>query len=301
MVIILIVVGYSVLSKSSNKNLNNKTLNDGKLKIIASFYPLYFLSSEIGGDKAQVINITPSGSEPHDYELTAKDVAGIENSDLLVLNGGVEVWGDRIKSNLKDKNTKIITVGEGLFTKELDEEGETMKDPHVWLDPLLVKKMVEKITEGYLSIDPKNADYYKENQAQLNIKLDQLDNEYKEALANCQTRDIVTSHAAFAYLAQQYNLKQISISGISPEEEPSVQKLAEIADFARKNNIKYIFFESLVSPKLSETIANEIGAKTLVLDPIEGITEDDIREGKNYFTVMRDNLKNLQTALQCNK
>jgi zinc transport system substrate-binding protein len=188
-----------------------------------------------------------------------------------------------------------------LLSKQLTEKGQTMKDPHVWLNPQLAKNEVRRITDGYISIDPTNTMFYQENEKALDDKLDQLDSEYKEGLANCQNKDIITSHAAFAYLAEQYGLNQVAISGLSPDEEPSAQQLADVANFARKNNVRYIFFESLVSPKLSETIASEIGAKTMVLDPIEGLSDDDIKQGKNYFTVMEDNLKNLQTALQCSK
>ena len=308
---LLILIFASIVSFLFNPTLIKKTDNE-KLQITASFYPLYFFSSQIGGDKAEVWNITPAGSEPHDYEPTIQDIVRIENSDMLVLNGIVEAWGDRIKDNLKGKNVKILTVGDGLFTTELSEENHhhheaenhhdhEMQDPHVWLNPILMKKQVERITDGYISIDPKNSDYYNENKKQADIMLDQLDADYRQGLASCQSKDIITSHTAFAYLAEEYGLNQVSISGISPEEEPSAQQLAEVANFAKQNNVKYIFFESLVSPKLSETIAGEVGAKTLVLDPLEGISDNDTKLGKNYFTIMKDNLKNLQIALQCSK
>ncbi len=305
--ILLIAILSYIISVGIFKSPTRNTQNN-KIKVSTSFYPLYYFASEIGGDKAEVKNITPAGTEPHEYEPTSQDIARIENSSLLILNGGVEAWGDKIKENLKGTNVKIVIVGEGLLTKEITEEGEAAQDPHIWLDPKLVKKEVKKITEGYIEVDPANSNFYKNNQKQLDVKLDQLDLMYEQGLKNCATRDFITSHEAFAYLAQRYNLSQISISGLSPDEEPSSQQLAEVADFARKNNVKYIFFETLVSPKLSETIANEVGAQTLVLDPIEGLSDDDIAQGlpagqagKNYFTVMEDNLKNLQIALECSK
>lgn len=293
------VVSYAVYAGILKHNANN-SVPDKNLQVSASFYPLYFFSSQIGGVRADVHNITPAGSEPHDYDPTTRDIADIEKGNMLVLNGGVEAWGNKIKNNLTGTNVKVVVAGEGLLSKQLRSEGMA-KDPHVWLDPELAKKEAGKITQGYIAIDPSNANFYKENQTVLDRKLDQLDSEYKAGLVNCQNRDIITSHAAFAYLAQRYGLRQIAISGLSPDEEPSGQKLAEVADFAKKNNVKYIFFESLVSPKLSETIANEIGAKTLVLDPIEGISDDNIRRGENYFTIMRANLKNLQEALVCGR
>jgi zinc transport system substrate-binding protein len=271
----------------------------GKLQVNTSFYPLYFFASQIGGDKADVKNITPAGSEPHDYEPTSQDIARIEKSGILILNGGVEAWGNKIRDNLKGSDVLIITAGDGLLTQQLAEEGQTIKDPHVWLDPQRAKQETEKITQGFIMKDPSNSDFYLANEKQLNVKLDELDTLYKKGLEHCQSKDIITSHTAFGYLASRYGLTQRPITGLSPDAEPSSQQLAKIAKFARDNNVKYIFFESLVSPKLADTIANEIGAKTLVLDPLEGIPEDEIKQGKNYFTIMENNLKNLQTALQC--
>ncbi|MBI5123662.1 zinc ABC transporter substrate-binding protein [Candidatus Roizmanbacteria bacterium] len=282
-------------------NKSQPKLTNNKLQVTTSFYPLYFFASEIGGDKANVKNITPVGAEPHDYEPTTQDIARIEKSSLLILNGGVEAWGDKIKENLKDSNAKIISASDNLLTKELTEEGKTIKDPHVWLDPILAKKEVTQITDGYIKTDPTNAIYYQTNQTQLNAKLDKLDIEFKTGLATCKQKNIITSHAAFGYLAARYGLNQVAVSGVSPDAEPSSQNLANVAKFAKENNVKYIFFESLVSPKLSETIAREVGAKTLVLDPLEGISDDDMKQGKNYFTVMKNNLKNLQKALECNQ
>ncbi len=292
--IIILLGGYFVLK---GKNAIPNSAN--KLQISASFYPLYFFASQIAGDKADVKNITPAGSEPHDYDPPTQDIARIENGNMLVLNGAVEGWGSKIKENLKSKNVEIVVAGEKLLSKQIEENGEIVKDPHVWLNPLLAKKEIAKITEGFIKIDPTNKQYYEENEKKLDSKLDQLDSSFKEGLKSCQQKDIITSHAAFAYLAEQYGLNQVSVSGISPDEEPSGKQLAQVADFARKNSVKYIFFESLVSPKLSETIAHEIGAKTLVLDPIEGLSDDDIKAGKDYFSVMENNLKNLQIALEC--
>ncbi len=299
--LIIITVGIAILLggffvlKGKSVPLNPTT----KLKVSASFYPLYFFASQIGGDKADVRNITPAGSEPHDYDPSTQDIARIETGNMLVLNGGVEAWGNKIKDNLKDKDVLIVTAGESLLSKQLTEEGQTMIDPHVWLDPLLAKEEVSKITQGFIKIDPKNKLYYQDNENKLNNKLNQLDLIFKEGLKNCRQKNIITSHAAFAYLGSRYGLNQVAIAGLSPDAEPSAKQLADVADFAKKNNIKYIFFESLVSPKLSDTIAQEAGAKTLVLDPIEGISDNDIKAGKDYFSVMQENLKNLQTALEC--
>ena len=275
--------------------------NSNKTQVTASFYPLFFFAQEIGGEKVNVVNITPAGAEPHDYEPTPQDIFQIQKSKLLILNGGVEAWGDKIKDNLKSTNVLIVTAGEGLLTNNLVENGEKSIDPHVWLSPSLAKKEAQKILAGFMQIDSGNVEYYTMNEKKLESKLDALDSEYKLGLKNCQNKDIITSHAAFYYLASAYGLKQVPITGLSPDSEPSARQLADIANFAKQNNIGYIFFESLVTPKLSETVANEIGAKTLVLDPLEGIPQDNIDRGADYFSVMRSNLNNLEIALQCKK
>ncbi|MGA2967806.1 MAG: zinc ABC transporter substrate-binding protein [Candidatus Levyibacteriota bacterium] len=294
--LILIVAAVLLFNFGSVEKTNN-----GKLQVAASFYPMYFFVSRIGGDKADVISITPASAEPHDYEPTTQDLVSIQNSNMLVLNGGaLEAWGNKIKSQLP-ANVLVVTAGEGLANKQLDENGQIIQDPHVWLDPILAKKEVTMIEKGFEKIDPKNASYFQANAKKLDSELDILNIEYSHAFANCVQKDFVTSHAAFGYLGAQYGIAQIPISGVSPDEEPSTQKMVEITNLVKARNIKVIFFESLVSPKLSDTIANETGAKAMVLDPIEGLTKDEIQNGQNYLTIMRQNLNNLRIALQCQK
>lgn len=274
-----------------------------KLQVVASFYPVYFFAQQIGGEHADVINVTPAGAEPHDYEPSPQDIAHIEDSQLLVLNGGeVDVWGDRVRKDIDSAKTVVVVAGEGLMTRQIDhveDSSEIIADPHVWLSPMLAESMVDKIADGFVQADPDNASYYQSNATALKTRLVGLDDEFRQGLVSCQSKDIITSHAAFGYLASAYGLNQVSISGISADEEPSAQELVQVAKFAKDNNIKYIFFESLLSPKLSETIADEVGAQTLVLNPLEGLTGEEMANGKNYFTEMRSNLANLQIALSC--
>jgi zinc transport system substrate-binding protein len=296
----LLIAGIILMVKSSTFPV--KKISSEKLQITASFYPMYFFGSQIGGDKINVMSITPAAAEPHDYEPTTQDIVAINQSKMLILNGGkLEPWGDKIKDQLQGASVLIVTAGDGLANKQLNENGQTIQDPHIWLDPILAKKEIVNIEQGFEKIDPTNRVYYQTNTTRLENELDQLNSEYKKGLSNCQKKDFVTSHAAFGYLASRYGINQIAISGVSPDEEPSSQKLAEITQLVRQQGIKIIFFESLVSPKLSETIANETGAKAMVLDPIEGIVQKDLNSGRNYLTIMRDNLFALQTALQCSK
>lgn len=300
---VLALVAFQFVDNTRLKTKSIPTPSTQKLQISTSFYPLYFFASEIGGEKADVTNITPSGSEPHDYEPTTQDIAKIEKSDVLILNGvGLEPWGDKVRNNLQNKKIVIVTPSEDLDTvMEAVENGKHMRDPHKWLSPKSAVKMLEPITDAFIFVDPQNKSYYQMNRNRLEKQFNELDELYTKGLADCRQKDIITSHAAFGYLAAAYSLNQISIAGLSPDEEPSAKQLVEMSKFAKEHNVKYIFFESLVSPKLSDTIASEIGAKTLALDPLEGLTEEEMKQGKNYFSVMEDNLKNLQTALECTK
>lgn len=283
------------------KNIDTPKLEvpNNKLKVVASFYPVYFFAQQVGGEKADVLNVTPSGGEPHDYEPTPQDVVSIENSKLLILVGGVEAWGDKIKKTLDHKKTLVVTAGDGLMDQTVEEDGEIITDPHVWLSPVLAEKMVDKIVAGYIQTDPSNATYYTANGNSLKVKLADLDTQFKQGLNSCASKDIITSHAAFGYLATAYGLHQVPIAGLSPDAEPSPKQLAEIAKFAKENKVQYVFFERLVSPKLSQTIANEVGAKNIEFDPLEGLTSEDLKGGLNYITQMQQNLANLRVALSC--
>ena len=297
--LIIGIVFVGILTLVIN-NAQKPTVKSNKLQVTTSFYPLYFFSSQIGGDKANVVNITPAGAEPHDYEPTAQDIAQIENSKLLVLNGGgLEAWGDNIQKNIDPQKTTVVIAGQNLTNQKVLENEQNVIDPHVWLSPQLAKEMVDKITESFIAVDSTNTEFYQANANTLKTKLDNLDSEYKQGLSSCSEKNIITSHAAFGYLATSYGLNQVSITGLSPDAEPSPAQLADIVKFAKANNVKYIFFESLISPKLANTIATEVGAKTLVLNPIEGLSNDEISQGNNYLTEMQNNLANLRTALQC--
>lgn len=300
-VFLLFVVLVIIILPSFNKETKNDFLS---VKVTTSIYPLYFFTSEIAGNKASVSNLIPAGASPHGYEPTIRDIAKIEDSNLLILNGGgLESWGENIKNNINKDKTGIIIAGEGLATKATEKEENDHDhegvDPHIWLSPMLAIQMVDKITSGLIEVDSNNSLYYKSNAEILKNKLDILNEEFKKGLSICKNKNIVTSHLAFAYLASDYGLKQVSIAGLSTEEEPSSKDMTELVKFVKSNNIKYVFFESLISPKLSETIAKEAGIQTLVLNPIGGLTEKEIKSGKNYFSEMRNNLTNLKTALEC--
>lgn len=283
---ILALIGLTACSSGQTTDAKKK------LEVTATFYPLAYLSQEIGGKLVNVKQITPGGVEPHDYEPTPQDLAAIQNSKVFVMNGyGIDAWADNLLSDLKSKGVIVVNA-----TGKINI---IASDPHAWLNPNYFKKEAEIIRDALIQADPGNASIYKLNSTGLLSDLVALDKEYRDGLAECKMRQIVTSHDAFRYIAREYGFESLAIAGISPEEEPSPKRIAELADFTRKNNIKYIFFETLVSPKLSDTLAKEVGAMSLVLNPIEGLTDEEIRRSEDYLVLMQQNLKNLRKAMQC--
>jgi zinc transport system substrate-binding protein len=285
-----------------NQNVINQTsvsdLPSNKLQVAASFYPLSYFASEVGKDQVEVKNLTPAGAEPHDYEPNAQDITQLEKTDLLLVNGlGFEPWLDKVQSDLEAKGIQVVAVAEGLAS--LESEDGTVPDPHIWLDPVLAQQEVLKIAQAMSQVDPTNQTVYEANSQQLVAKLKALDQDFRQGLAQCQQKNILTSHQAFGYLASRYGLTQVSLTGLSPDQEPTPAELGQVAQFAKANQVKYIFFETLVSPRLAETLAREVGAQTIVFNPLEGLTSEDQAAGLDYFSVQRDNLSHLRTALEC--
>ena len=291
----------------------NNNQSQVKLSVYASFYPMYDFAVKIGGDKADVVNMVPAGTEPHDWEPTAADVAGLEQAAIFIYNGaGMEHWAEDVLESLQNKDliaveaSKDIALMEGHHEHEGEEEehedeeeheGEEF-DPHVWLSPVNAKKEMENIKNAFVQADPDNKEYYEANYVKYAADFDALDKEFQDALSVLPKKDIIVSHEAFGYLCAAYGLNQIGIEGLAPDSEPDPARMAEIIEFAKENDVKVIFFEELVSPKVSETIADAIGAQTAVLSPIEGLSDEQQAAGDDYFAVMRKNLEALKAALQ---
>ncbi|MDD5084151.1 MAG: zinc ABC transporter substrate-binding protein [Candidatus Moranbacteria bacterium] len=271
---------------------------------VATFYPLGEFSRQVGGDRVFVSAIVPAGVEPHEYEPTPADIASIYAADVLIANGaGMDAWATKLRPDLESKGVKVIVMSQVLgFDDGLGDTGlsdDEGIDPHFWLDPKFAQREVASIRDAFTAVDVKNQDVYTENTIAYTEKLDNLDRSYSEGIAMCRTKTIVTSHNAFHYLAKRYGFEALSIVGFSPESEPSTRQLADLATLARQKNIRYIFFETLVSPRLAQTLADEIGAEVLVFDPLEGLTDEDIAQGRDYLSVMYENLHNLQLAMDC--
>ncbi|MDQ3099283.1 MAG: zinc ABC transporter substrate-binding protein [bacterium] len=268
-----------------------------KINVTATFYPLAEFTKAVGADWITVETLIPPGSEPHDFDLTPKEIVHLDQSSLFIYNGaGFESWIEKVIPQIETNKIKIVNMSSKV---DLILEDDTMPDPHFWLDPQSAIKEVAAIQQALDEIDPTHAEYYSRNADSYINRLEQLDRTISEQLGRCTKRDIIVSHDAFGYYARRYNLNVVSIAGLSPEEEPSAQRLAEISQFAKNNAVKYIFFESLVSPRLSDTIAKEVGAQTLVFNPIEGLTQAQVNRGENYFSVQEENLRNLKIALEC--
>jgi zinc transport system substrate-binding protein len=262
--------------------------SSGRTSVVAAFYPLAFAAEQIGGSKVDVTNLTPPGAEPHDIELTPKEVGRIQTADIvLYLSHGFQPAVEQAVDGASGKRVDVLE-GIGLRQGVGDEAGKT--DPHVWLDPVLYARVIERI--GAALGRPRRA-------AALARRVLALDRAYRIGLADCSRRDFVTSHAAFGYLAGRYHLHQVPITGIDPESEPSPQHLQDLIRLVRRDHVKTVFFERLVSPRLAETVARDAGAKTAVLDPIEGLTPSEQDKGFTYLTLMRQNLRELRSALGC--
>ncbi|MGH2932775.1 MAG: metal ABC transporter solute-binding protein, Zn/Mn family [Gaiellaceae bacterium] len=251
---------------------------DDRVSVAAAFYPLAYAAQAIGGDRVTVRNLTPPGAEPHDVELSARDVERIRAADIvLYLGSGFQPSVERAVDGADGKKLDLLG-GLDLISG----------DPHVWLDPLRYAEQARRIGDAL------------ERPAQAFVaRLGVLDADFKRGLARCDRKEIITSHAAFGYLADRYGLEQIALTGVAPEAEPTARDLEQIVREVERSGATTVFFETLVSPRLAETVAREAGAKTAVLNPLEGLTEEELDKGKNYFSVMRENLATLRKALGC--
>jgi zinc transport system substrate-binding protein len=251
--------------------------------IVAAFYPLAYAAERIA-PAADVSNLTPAGAEPHDLEVSPRDVERLRDADHVFFLGG------GFMPALEDAVSGEPTAVDLLDGVALLEGGGSDGDPHVWLDPMRYAVMAERIAD---ELGRPNA------AAQLVGELEALDDEYRDGLVECERREIVTSHAAFAYLANAYDLEQLALTGVAPEAEPSARAIEELVSEIERTGATTVFFETLVSPELARTVAREAGARTAVLNPLEGLTKDELDGGADYFTVMRENLATLRTALGC--
>lgn len=308
-----------------------------KLKVYASVYPVYDFVDKIGGDKIELISVIPNGEEPHGWEPDQKLLKDLESADMFVYSGaGLESWVEKVTESVQNKNLKFVEASKGVelianthnhdHDHEHDHEAAEHNhenhnhneatehehdhdhehehdhdhgayDPHVWLSPTRAIKELENITMALSEADPENTEYYKENLAKYSEEFKKVDEEYKAKLATVPNKTIVVSHEAYGYLVADYGLEQIGITGIEAETEPDAKTMKEIIQLVKEKNIKTIFTEELLDTKIADTISSETGAKTVRLNPLEGLSEEEVKNGDEYVSVMRANLDKLVEAL----
>jgi zinc transport system substrate-binding protein len=280
----------------SSSNFQTPSTPD-KVRVVASFYPIFEFVKRIGGDRVDVSSLIPVGIEPHDYEPTIQQVQNAQTADMLVINGAgfEEGW-------VKDINPEFLldtSVGLNL-TRSAKEENSQSLNPHIWLDPILAKQQVENIRERLMKVDPANLAYYKENANRFLSELDILDKTIKSELSTCEKKDFIAFHNAFSYFSERYGLTQHSIHGVSPEADVLPQRLQQIIGLARDMGLDTIYSEELLDPRFANVIAQEIpNGKVLVLSPIEGIDKEEQNAGVDYIDKMKENIENLKVGLKC--
>jgi zinc transport system substrate-binding protein len=289
--------GNTTLPQESNTpDLDNS--HGSKIKVVASFYPIYEFVKKVGGDKVDVSILIPVGVEPHDFEPTIQQIQEAENANIMIYNGaGLEEWIERINTKLR------VDVSNGtrlLLNNNNTNELKANYDPHIWLDPILAQIEVRNIRDALIKVDPKNSQYYTDNAERFIRDLSTLDSEIRTSLSTCNKTDFIAFHNAFTYFADRYGLKQHSIKGPSPEGEVLPQRLVEVITLAKELDLHIIYSEDLVDPRSAETIAQEIpNGKVLILSPIEGVNKLEQEAGIGYLDKMRQNFKNLLEGLDC--
>jgi zinc transport system substrate-binding protein len=272
------------------------TASGGRTSVLAAAYPFAWAAQQVGGPDVVVTDLVKAGVEPHDIELSPRQVGAFQSAGVVVYLHGFQAAVDRATSEAPKQALLDLTSAVGVRPPDsaLTKATTTGVDPHVWLDPTRMRAIVDAVAAKLIARDPAHASSYTSRAATTDSALAALDATLRSSLQRCARKDIVTSHTAFAYLARRYGLHQVGIAGLSPEGEPAPGRLAQVAQFAKKAHVTTIFFESLVDPKLAQTVASEVGARTAVLDPVEGV-----KTGDDYLSVMRRNAAELHAALGC--
>lgn len=288
--------------------------DSGKLQVVTTFYPMYDFTKQVAQDDADVSLLLEAGLEVHSFEPSSQMIAEIQDADVFIYNSPeMETWVPDLLASIDTSDMVVICASEAITLLEYEgeahahdhesegEEAETghnhTVDPHVWLDPVLAQTEVTTIAEGLAKADADHADAYLKNAEAYNRQLTELDEAYKTAFEGAENRTFVTQHAAFAYLAARYDLEQISVTGLNAESEPSAAALATLSDYVKANSISHIYFENNASSQTAKTLAEEVGVELAVLSPLEGITEDDQKQGADYISVMLKNLEALKQSI----
>jgi zinc transport system substrate-binding protein len=289
-------------------NISTQNLpENSKIRVITSFYPLYEFVRNVGGERTEVTTFIPIGVEPHDWEPTPSDIQRLRTADVFVYNGAN--FEPFLNQGIFETDlTGIISIetANGIELIKAEEEDEHNEreghdqvfDPHIWLDPILAKHQVNMIKNALIEADPAGKQYYEDNALTYAAKLDALDARVRSELSDCEKDTFVSFHHAFGYFAKRYDLNAVALTGVTPEAEASPAELKELVEFARTNNIKVIYSEELIDPRLADVLASEVGAQVMILSPIEGLS-DEVAGGMTYLEKMEQNLQNLKVGLEC--
>ncbi|KKR48982.1 MAG: Periplasmic solute binding protein [Candidatus Magasanikbacteria bacterium GW2011_GWC2_40_17] len=279
----------------------------GKIKIITTLFPLYDFAKNIGQDKTEVTLLLPPGVEPHSFEPTPSDIANINTADIFVFTGKfMEPWVAEIIKGSTNKNLLVVDDSNGVRLIDAvfhdSDEPAGASDPHIWLDFDNDRIMAKNILEALQTKDPSNETFYQNNFASFSSQLNNLDEKYQSYLSTCQNKTLVYGgHYALGYLAKRYGLNYLAAQGLAPDAEPTAQDLIKLIEQIKKNKIKYIFYEELTSPKISETLAQETRTKMLLLNAGHNLSKNDFLKGETFLSLMEKNLKNLKTGLDCSE
>lgn len=303
--VLTVVLAATGLVGCGNTAQTHSDVDDGKVSVVASFYPMSDFAKRVGGDKVSVKCMVPAMQEPHVWEPTPQDIAQLSDADVFVYNGcGLEGWVDGVKDNLDPDKPVVVEASKGCHLLNSDHDHdhgdhhhEGGYDPHVWLSPANARIEMQNICDALVKVDPDNAEYYKKNMEEASIECDRLEREYKDTLDKCDRHEIVVSHEAFGYICHDFGLEQIGIEGIEPDGEPNPARMAEIVELTKSKGVTTIFTEAMVNPKVAHQIASETGCVVKELNPLEGLSEEDQKAGMDYFKVMRNNLEELKVAL----
>lgn len=288
----------TVQTPSSNANSNST------ITVATSFFILEEFTKQVGGDYVTVVT-PPAGSGGHSYSPTPQDVAALLNSDIFILQGAsFDPWAEKLISDFESQDIPVIKITDHLALQELDQDyadddEDTSSDPHTWTDPIRAIQTVEVIRDELVKVDPKHINEYTANANNYIAQLQALDEEYSVGLTMCGVDTAVVAHEAFGYMASRYGFHIEAIAGFSPDSVPSANHLAELNTIIKDKHIGYVLFETLATPDVAESLANDVGAKTLVLNPMEGVTADERKAGENYLSIMRKNLATLELAMNC--
>jgi zinc transport system substrate-binding protein len=299
-IVIALIIVAAVIGLYVTNNLNGGSSSTSTLQVLATFYPLYDFAQNVGGNKVNVTILVPETVDVHDFEPTPSSIQAVASANVLIYNGaGLEPWIAAIVNSADNPNLIQVDTSQGInllqVSPEFQRNNQTV-DPHIWLDPLLAKQQVNNILQGLIQADPANSEYYTQNAQAYNAKIDDLNSIAINTTTNAQTRYFVTFHEAFAYFANRYNLTQIPIAGPF-QEEPTPSDIQNVINAIHHYHLLYVGYESLENPNIPQSIADQTNASLINMNPIEGLTQEEKAGGKDYISLMQEDITNIGLAL----